>query len=175
MRRHVWQRQLLSFVCLFILLTVVFSSIQPVAEAQVDLVGSWDVIGKRKICANKGLRCSKGIINDSVDVFSDGSVSVFDKFFGITIKGTWVQKKTRKFRIDFDEADAVVLLQRICGSEGLSCDDITVSKARATIKLKKNNDKLKGNLRFTGRASINGKSRRFKLTGGFKGTRTGGP
>ncbi|MGR3310037.1 MAG: hypothetical protein ACUZ77_04615 [Candidatus Brocadiales bacterium] len=174
MRRHVWRRQLLSFVCLFILLTVVFSAIQPVAEAQVTVVGSWDVTGKRKICA-KGLGCSKGAINDSVEVFPDGSVSVFDTFFSITVKGTWFQKKTRKFRIDFDKSDAAVLLQAICENEGLSCADVIVSKARATIKLKKNNDKFKGNLRFTGRASINGKSRRFKLTGRFKGTRTGGP
>ena len=53
MRRHVGLWRLFRFVCLPLLLTVVFLVIQPVAEAQVTLSGSWDLSGKGRVCVKK--------------------------------------------------------------------------------------------------------------------------
>ncbi|MGR3310036.1 MAG: hypothetical protein ACUZ77_04610 [Candidatus Brocadiales bacterium] len=176
MRRHVWRRQLLSFVCLFILLTVVFSAIQPVAEAQVTLVGSWDISGRIRTCVKvRGSRkvcATVPFVDNCFQAFEDGSIDWLEQGVG-TADGTWVKKRGKKFLINLDKDDYAVLFEIACEELGVSCN-ATISTARVKVKLKKTNNRLSGKIRIIGRITILGQSAKFRVKGNFTGTRTDG-
>ena len=172
MRRHVGLWRLFRFVCLPLLLTVVFLVIQPVAEAQVTLSGSWDLSGKGRLCAKK-VRCvNAGLLVACLDALEDGSFNWYEE--GGTTSGTWIQEG-KKFLIEFDLDSAAVLMESTCEEDlGASCD-VTISTARIEGKIKEDNIR-RGKMRIAGTITIQGQSFKFSFRsrGSLTGTRTEG-
>ena len=165
-------RLLKSLVCLPFLLTVVFLVIQPVAEAQVTLKGSWNLSGKGRVCVKKVGCENTGLLGACFDAFDDGSINWVEE--GGTISGTWIQNG-KKFLIEFDLDSAAVLMESTCEEDlGASCD-VTVSTARLKVKIKEDNIR-NGKMRIAGTITIQGQSFKFSFRsrGSLTGTRTEG-